>query len=76
MALLLFMGSEFVLFHCNFYFLRFILFLFMHIHVCLCVCMHVYMCMCKCPQRQEKGVGSPGAEVTGVCELPYMGIGN
>lgn len=33
-------------------------------------------CMCRHPQKQEEGVRSFSAGVTGNCELPHMGDGN
>lgn len=33
-------------------------------------------CMCRHPQKQEEGVRSVSAGITGNCELPHMGDGN
>ena len=39
--------------------------------VCVCVCLHIPIHL----QRPEKCVGSPGAGVEGVCELPDEVLG-
>lgn len=44
-------------------------FFFVHISV-------LPACECKRPWMVEQGVSSPGAEVTGGCELPCEGAGN
>lgn len=39
--------------------------------VCVCVCEHKYSCL----QRSELS-HSPGARVTGACEMPDLGVWN
>jgi peptidoglycan/LPS O-acetylase OafA/YrhL len=42
--------------------------------MCLCVSVCMYRCLVSTEVRE--GVESPGAEVTGGCELPNMGARN
>lgn len=46
----------------------------MHVYVYFCVSVYVWTQECRCPQKSEERVGSPGAGVTGGCELPSIGV--
>lgn len=41
----------------------------------MCICEHS-VCVCRCLQRKEEGIGSPGGETAGGCELPDVCAGN
>lgn len=46
----------------------------MHVYVYFCVSMYVWIQECRRPEKPEGRVGSPGAGLTGSCELPSIGV--
>jgi hypothetical protein len=40
--------------------------------MCVCVYVCMYIHVCRCPGSPEEGIGSLGAGVTGICEIPEV----